>query len=80
MNSLRFLMYKFGQNAYQNIKFKEVTMERKPSINKKALGVLGLMIIGANASNDMCDGKVANYKEANCNKYDHKTGVCLKCS
>lgn len=76
MASLRFLMYKFDQNAYQNIKFKKAVMERKPSINKKALGVLGLMIIGANAGNDMCDGKLGNYKEANCHKYNQKNGVC----
>lgn len=57
-------------------------MERKPSINKKALGVLGLMMIGANAGQmkwDDCD-KVKDYKEANCNVYDHKTGICIKCS
>ena len=50
-------------------------MERKPSVNKKVLGLMGLMIIGAKAGGMDCE-KVRDYKEKNCHKYDHKTGIC----
>ncbi len=49
-------------------------MESKPSIGKKALAILGLMMIGANSS------IVKNYQEPNCNLYDHSDGSCIRCS
>ena len=52
-------------------------MESKPSLTKKALAILGLMCVGSMAKkfDIVCD-----YKEVNCNVYDHSNGVCVKCS
>lgn len=54
-------------------------MERKQSINKKTLGLMGLMMIGAKAGGMDCE-KVGKFQESNCNLYDQDTGVCLRCS
>ena len=52
-------------------------MESKPTVSKKALAILGFMLVGsmANKVDIVCD-----YKEVNCNVYDHSNGVCMKCS